>query len=158
MRRRLNLPVSSSEGVGRPTIDAARKRLGGRVESSSLAGAIVSFDSNAGTRAIGVVLFADDLECDVWIAEGIVRRMPVGDIARFDGVIDDPTQAISRDARRFTSLVEGQRVRIVEPDSPARTATIVEKCRYGALVELEGGSVLAVGFRKLASDAQAFGS
>ena len=158
VKRRLNLPVSAQGPDGLPTIDAARVRLGGRATSSRLAGTIVSLESAGGAQGVGVVLFAGELECDVWIAEGIVRRTAISDVTRFDGHVDDATLRIAADARRYTSLVEGQHVQIVEPDAPSRTATIVEKCRYGALVALADGRVLAVGFRKLVADASAFGS
>ena len=52
------------------------------------------------------------------------------------------------------SLRTGQRITFQRRDGSVGEGTLVEKCRYGSLVGLEDGRVLAVSFRKLAPAAE----
>jgi len=130
-----------------PTLDNARKRLGGKANRSPRTGAIVRLiDEAKGVASIGIVLYADENELDVLLGERTLRKtkpeltLPAGG--------ESVDAALLADVRLFASLEEGQRVRFAEASGSA-DGVLVEKCRYGALVAKDDGKILAVGFRKL---------
>lgn len=61
--------------------------------------------------------------------------------------------AISRAAKRFAQLKEGQRVEVSDPKLGAVEGILVEKCRFGGLVLRGDDSLVAVGFSKLSASA-----
>ena len=68
----------------------------------------------------------------------------------FTGAAPEELRRVATDARLFASLREGQQVRYVDPLDGMTTGTLVEKCRYGALVLREGDeTVLGVGFSRV---------
>jgi hypothetical protein len=148
----LGLTASSDPagGAERPSIEAARRRLGGRATAPSqrAPGSLVQVTLHGAARTKGVLLWATDRHCDVWFEDGIARR------ARFDVVTPCPGLApeglvrVAGEMRLFTSLAEGERVRW-ERASEVAEGCIVEKCRYGAIIVSRDGRVVAVGFRKL---------
>lgn len=126
-----------------PTLERARKRLGGRGSTGPLAGAVVRLDD----ATFGVVLFADDAEVDVLVDDTTVKRTARRDLAE---VTDVPAAlaTLAGHVLVFTHLEEGQRVRMETPKGLVE-GLLFEKCRYGALVAKDDGAVIAVGFRKL---------
>jgi hypothetical protein len=148
---RRSLPVA--ERVPRtPTVDAMRTRLGGRVASRPGVGRLV-FVEHHGRHAAGVVLFVEDGQCDVWIGENRVLRVRGELPPPLEGMADAAMTAVATDAERFAALQEGSFVTYSTPGHPDRDGTLVEKCRFGALVLRPDGGIVGVGFRALCSRA-----
>ena len=127
-----------------PTVDAARKRLGGRGESDPGAGDLVAFEGDR----LGVVLFVKGEDLEVWIDDGLVRRIRRGSTRAADAAISKQLSDVADVARSFANLSEGARVRYRD-DVRTAEGTLVEKCRFGALIERADGSIVAVGFRRV---------
>lgn len=143
------LPVLFPIGAERrPTVDAVRARLGGRASTEAGAGDLVRVDAGGGLSHTGIVIFTRGDDVDVWTGEGVVRR------ARWSGVrrLDEPTPEgfaqVAADAAVFGGLSEGQRVRY-RHDTGVEEGTLVEKCKFGALVERDDRTVVGVSFRRL---------
>jgi len=150
MARRLGLPVQHSElfggALGTPTVERARQRLGGRGVTDGLAGSIVT----AGDSSVrGVVVFSNEQECDVFLEAGFVKRTKRANVEAIACENESPLHELSGEARVFASLDEGKRVRFEEPEKGLQEGLLFEKCRYGALVAKDDGTIVAVGFRKL---------
>jgi hypothetical protein len=143
------LPVTAPN----PSLDAVRKRLGGRAATDPGAGDVVRLDLGPEGERVGVVLFAQGEALDVWLATGmptgLVRRTTRGRAARHDGPTPDDLASVADDARVFGALREGERVRY-EP-SPGRygEGTLGEKCRFGGVLVRDDGVLVGVGFRRL---------
>lgn len=134
--------------LGPPTIEQARDALGGRAATEPRAGRRVRVHDASGALAEGVIVFASPREDDVWIGEGRFRRVSPADCVPLEG--GDPALApIAADARRFAALSEGAAVTFVDRGGRPHEGTMVEKCRYGALVA-EGTRIVAVSFRRIA--------
>jgi hypothetical protein len=171
--KKVNLPLFSDPAVvatpakeirKKPSIDAARARLGGRINeidappAGFAPGVVVTFPlATAAARAAGdlrrmsgVVVFASRSEVHV-LLDGIrLRRVPPADLEIHDGSeIAIELEKIAGDARLFGQLVEGQDVRYADDAGGLVSGKVVEKCRWGALVLRDDGAVVAVGFRKL---------
>jgi hypothetical protein len=147
MVRRLFLPLAMpSTPSPRPTVDAVRKRLGGRASTEAGAGEVVSLRDGR----TGVVLFVRGEQLDVWLAGDIVRRVRRAETLLADGVVSPDLDAVARDARVFAALREGQRVGF-QHEGGVGEGALVEKCRFGGLVARADGKVIGVGFRRLAS-------
>jgi hypothetical protein len=84
------------------------------------------------------------------VAEGIVRKIkraltlpvPRDDVPRHLALL-------AADARVFGALHEGQRVRYQADGGGFDHGTLVEKCRFGALVLRADQAVVGVGFRRV---------
>jgi hypothetical protein len=148
MGRRLFLPLTT-DASERPTVDAVRRRLGGRASTEAGAGEVVGFRDERGHFRLGVVLFVRGEDLDVWAQGDVVRRVRRPGAEPPDGVVPPDLIEVSGDARLFAGLREGQRVRYRHASAPLGEGVIVEKCRFGALVERGDGAVLGVGFRRL---------
>jgi hypothetical protein len=98
-----------------------------------------------GAPARGVVVCVHEDERDVWIGEGRFVRTRAEDLTPTD---DASLEAVAGDARLFGGLHEGARVGALTKDGARREGVLAEKCRYGALVVVEG-KVLAVSFRRI---------
>lgn len=125
-----------------PTLERARKRLGGRASTGTYAGTVVRLDGGE-----GVVLFADESEVDVLVDETTVKRTARSDVSPAPDA-HGPLASLAGHVLVFARLEEGERVRMETEDGMVE-GLLFEKCRYGALVAKDDGSVLAVGFRKL---------
>jgi hypothetical protein len=155
MSRKLSLLFTPTE-ARRPTVDVVRKRLGGRASTEPGAGELVSLTTERGIDWIGVVLFVRGEDLDVWIDGGVVRRARRGalkPLAASGAPADEAARrkelhAIARDAQSFADLIEGQKVHYHD-DAGVGVGTLVEKCRFGGLIERADGSVLGVGFRRI---------
>jgi hypothetical protein len=134
----------------RPSIAAARERLGGRltIPSRRAPGSVVLATLRDGSRRLGVVLWATDAHCDLWFDDGLARRARANDVKPFDGEMPERLARVAVEVRLFATLAEGDAVRWQRASS-AGEGRIVEKCRYGAIVVTRDGKLVAVGFRRL---------
>ncbi len=137
-------------GTERPSIEAARRRLGGRahVPSRRAPGSLVQVRLLGSERTKGVLLWAFDRHCDVWFADGVARRADVHAITPSVGPTPAALLCVAGEIRLFASLAEGESVRW-QRGAELAEGCIVEKCRYGAIIVSRDGRVVAVGFRKL---------
>ncbi len=143
MARKLSLPTLEDRLRGNPTLQQARRRLGGRGSTSARAGGVVV---TGGAR--GVVLYADDTECDVLLESGLVKRTALDRVTTTSGApaaLEEAAVAV----RVFARLAEGERVRFEQLEAAAAEGRLIEKCRYGALIARDDGSIVAVGFRRI---------
>jgi hypothetical protein len=154
MVRKLSLPLSDASR--RPTVDAVRKRLGGRASTETRAGELVTLGAD-GEGPAGVILYARGDEICVWTDAGVVRRVPSSRVSPVRGGSPKALESVARDARVFAALLEGDRVRY-EEDKGTGEGTLVEKCRFGALVQRPDGTILGIGFRRLWPVTNASGS
>lgn len=164
MGKKVNLPLFSDPAedktaarrpAKKPSIDAARARLGGRIVEATppppglAPGVVVTFPLASGRRMAGVVVYASQSEVHV-LLDGIrLRRLPPKDLTVHEGDVAVDLEKIAGDARLFGLLVEGQPVRYADDSGGLVDGKVVEKCRWGALVLRDDGAVVAVGFRKL---------
>lgn len=126
-----------------------RERLGGRQSSSSpRAGKLVSLLSAGGVPQVGVLLSDADDGCDVLFERGLVKRTASDTISPHEGKASEELVALASQARVFAGLAEGSRV-LVEQEGARTVGVLVEKCRWGGLVELADRKLLGVGFRRL---------
>ena len=160
MAKKIVLPLlgelAKREGTGgtpkKPSIDAARARLGGRTKDAGPAsvapGTIVRVKSS---DAIGVVVYASAREAHVLLGGSRLRRLGAEDMESMPSDAEPPEElaAVAADARVFWLLAESQEVRYADATGALRGGKLVEKCRYGALVLRDDGAIVAVGFRKL---------
>ena len=128
----------------RSTIDAVRARLGGRARTDFQAGRVVCF---LDTGATGVVLFGHGEEVHVFSNAGWVRRTTLDALTQVDEPAPD-LHEVANDVRVFAALEEGHRVRFQDLGGIAQ-GTIIEKCRYGAVVRRDDETVMGVGFRRI---------
>ncbi|AKT39743.1 hypothetical protein [Chondromyces crocatus] len=167
MGRKLPLPLlnlgrdpgSPAPGAARrPTADEVRARLGGRASTGPGAGELVMLTTPGGEELPGVVLFTAGDVVDVWLERpptgaspsgaGIVRRTNRNTLVPLPPPVPRQLAAIAADACVFGALSEGQRIQY-QTDAGLGEGLLVEKCRYGALVQQDQGGLLAVGFRRL---------
>ena len=128
----------------RSTLEAVRARLGGRARTDLQAGRVVCF---LDTGATGVVLFGQGSEVHVFSNAGWVRRTTTDALTQ----VDEPAaelHAVANDVRVFAALEEGNRVRFQDLGGMAQ-GTLIEKCRYGAVVRRDDETVMGVGFRRI---------
>jgi hypothetical protein len=139
---------ASIRDAGPPTIDQARERLGGAWQGGPGVGDTVSLSGATGAQT-GVVVHASPTERDVWIGAGRIRRVGAYEVRPPPEGPGPELAAIADDARVHASLREGQRVVYQTRDGATGTGVLAEKLRYGSLVGLEDGRVIAVSFRRL---------
>lgn len=176
MGKKLNLPVvrsvfdrsdTTAEGSAKsgqpskkdtkPTLETARKRLGGRASDARepapagmMPGQIVTVTTKSGDAHVGVVLFAGVEAIHVLLQDGVrLKRVRAEDVGPYDGSMPTELDSIATDARVFRMMYEGQSIRYPDDRGSLVGGKLIEKCRYGALVAREDGAVVAVGFRKL---------
>ena len=99
------------------------------------------------TGATGVVLFGSGNEVHVFSNAGWVRRTTNDALRQVDEPGPELCEVVS-DVRVFATLEEGQRVRF-QDHSGIGQGTLIEKCRYGAVVRRDDERVLGVGFRRI---------
>ncbi len=143
------LPVLwTSSADRRPTVDAVRAKLGGRAATERGAGDLVAVDLGGGLSQTGVVIFTRGQDVDVWTDEGVVRRARWDGVTRMAGAAPLAFAQVAADAATFAGLGEGQRVRY-RHESGTSEGTLVEKCKFGALVERDDRTIVGVSFRRL---------
>jgi hypothetical protein len=145
-----------AKGLGKkPSIDAARERLGGRITDEDepptgvALGLVVAVPAAGGRTQPGVVIFASRSEVHVLLDGVRLRRVLPEGVRPFGGDVPLALSKIAGDAQLFALLREGEAVKYAGDDGHLVLAKVVEKCRWGALVAREDGAVIAVGFRKL---------
>lgn len=141
---RKNLPVLPKK----PSIDAARARLGGTAQGHAtppglVPGVVVRFEEDGE----GVVIFASIVEVHVLLDPSRMRRFAPADLAVHEGAHD--LAQLATDARIFGMLHDGQAIRYAVDGGTMVDGIVAEKCRWGALVRRADDTVVAVGFRKL---------
>jgi hypothetical protein len=153
-------------GAKRPSVDAARARLGGRLERGERgargqakprfqAGDLVKVtvrvpQEGEPPQELGVVLAVLGSEVHVLRDSASVRRVAFEDVELHrDGTVPSELQALAGDARVFGALEETQEVRFQDDQGGLAQGQLVEKCRWGALVMNRNGAIVAVGFRRL---------
>ncbi len=144
MSRRVSLPVNDPSRRPKSTIEAVRARLGGRAHTDPQAGRVVCF---LDTGATGVVLFGKGSEVHVFSNAGWVRRTTTDALTQVDEPAAD-LHEVANDVRVFAALEEGNRVRFQDLSGIAQ-GTLIEKCRYGAVVRRDDETVMGVGFRRI---------
>jgi hypothetical protein len=147
MGRKLALPVLLPEPP-MPSVDRIRKRLGGRASTETGAGDVVTFTTDGGIHQTGVIIFVRGDELDVYVSDNLVRRIRRAAVKSTDAALAPALIRIAESARVFESLVEGQRVSFASDDR-AHEGILVEKCRFGALVERSDGTIVGLGFQRI---------
>lgn len=94
-----------------------------------------------------MVLFVHGEHLDVWLSGDRVQRVRRADTHPAGAPAPRELAAVAGDARAFADLREGQRVAFLQEGRQGEGA-LVEKCRFGGLVELGSGTVVGVGFRR----------
>lgn len=173
MARKVSLPVTDNllDAVGKPTLTAMRAKLGGRAEDAGTGagglsvGSIVALLPTDGaplptsatpTREgmrVGIVLSLGALDVDVYLTRGMVKRtlpsLLVPHDPESEGEVPKDLAELRPSVESFARLREGQKVFFERTPGAISEGTLLEKCRYGALVGDADGRVLGVGFRKL---------
>ena len=134
-----------------PHIEQARRRLGGRHAPDAdlaLLGRCARAFSD-----VGVVLYADAATADVYVAARTVRRVARDRLEPLDDTaLPSALRGIASDARRFAATHEGWRTLFRTETGAENEGDLLEKCRFGALLGLEDGRVVAVGFGRILRD------
>lgn len=147
MNRKFALPVLLP-APPTPSVEKVRKSFGGRASTESGTGELVSFSTEGGIHQTGVVVFIRGEDLDVYVGENVVRRTQRTSVRPVDAVQDSSFSRIAESARIFEQLVEGQRVSFIS-DNRIYEGTLVEKCRFGALVERSDGRIIGLGFQRI---------
>lgn len=131
-----------------PHLEQARRGLGGPWADDVDAGLIGRFVRAAPHE--GVVLHADAATVDVMVSAGVVRRVARARVEALDDVALSPLRRrVADDVRRFAAMPAGRRARFTTETGDEAEGLLIEKCRYGALVALDDGRVVALGFSRL---------
>ncbi|MBS2013543.1 MAG: hypothetical protein JST00_11680 [Deltaproteobacteria bacterium] len=163
MGKKITLPVLDRErqtgerakASKKPSLDDARARLGGSQRGRSspplgvVPGRVVRIRSTGGTTRLAVVVYASANEIHALVDGVKLLRVKPETMELFEGDAPIELARIAADAHVFHALVEGQPVRYADDTNTLLTGKLVEKCRYGALIVRDDGTVVAVGFRKL---------
>jgi len=150
MGRKLTMPVAAAQSRRAPDV---RRRLGGRASTEPGAGEVVEVH-RTGTGLpplVGVVICVEGDLLHVMTDGTTVRRTQrarVTPAPKAPGALDDLAE-LAVDARLFGALQEGQRVSFQNEAGVAQEGSLVEKCRFGAIVLCEDNSLVGVGFRKV---------
>ncbi|NUQ76584.1 MAG: hypothetical protein HUU21_23840 [Polyangiaceae bacterium] len=147
MVRRFSLPLTP-DSLRKPTVDVIRKRLGGRASTEGGAGEVVVVTTEGGATFVGVVIFVRGEDLDIWVEHGRVRRARRGAARPLSEPASRDFVEIANDARVFGGLMEGQRVRY-QHDAGFSEGILIEKCRFGAVLQRDDGVLMGVGFRKI---------
>lgn len=147
MARRLPVFLTFAE-AHKPTVDAVRAKLGGRASTEPGPGELVRVSAAGGFEHTGIVIYTRGEDVDVWTGEGVVRRARRDAVSPAAGPTPDGFEKVAADAATFAGLFEGQRVRY-RHDSGTAEGTLVEKCKFGALVERDDHTIVGVSFRRL---------
>lgn len=131
-----------------PHLDQARRRLGGAYADDVDLALIGRFARSAPHE--GVVLHADADTVDVMVSAGVVRRVARARVVLLDDVELSPLRRrVADDVRRFAAMPRSRRARFTTETGAEAEGLLIEKCRYGALVALDDGRVVALGFSRL---------
>lgn len=151
--RRRALPLfaglrGDAPGPAAPHLEQARRSLGGPYAADVEAGLIGRFVRAAPHE--GVVLHADAATVDLMVSAGVVRRVARARASTLDDVELSPLRRrLADDVRRFAAMPAGRRARFTTETGDESEGLLIEKCRFGALVALDDGRVVALGFSRL---------
>jgi hypothetical protein len=95
-----------------------------------------------------VIIFVRGDELDVYVSDNLVRRIRRAVAKSTDAALAPALVRIAESARVFERLVEGQRVSFASDDG-SHEGILVEKCRFGALVERIDGTIIGLGFQRV---------
>ena len=141
------LMVSARLGSA-PHLEQARRGLGGGYSVDVDASMIGRFVRS--TPHEGVVLHADGSTVDVMVSAGVVRRVAREGVVTVDDVELSPLRRrMADDVRRFAAMPTGRRARFMAETGAEAEGLLIEKCRYGALLALDDGRVVALGFSRM---------
>lgn len=150
-RRALPLFAALTGGSPRPAgphLEQARRGLGGSYADdvdAAMIGRFVRAEPHE-----GVVLHADAATVDVMVSAGVVRRVARVRVVALDDVELSPLRRrMAGDVRRFAAMPAGRRARFTTETGDEAEGLLIEKCRYGALVALDDGRVVALGFSRM---------
>lgn len=147
---KLSLPLFGALAPKDPrSVDAVRAKLGGRGSSDAPTGGRVRATLPDGSSLEGVVLFVEGRSADVVVDATRVRRVARDALSPLDDASAARLSGLADDVRVFATLAEGQRVRFAEPGGGTGEGLLAEKCRFGALVARDDGTLVGVGFRKV---------
>jgi hypothetical protein len=150
-RRPLPLFAGLNGGAPRPAaphLEQARRGLGGAYADDVDASLIGRFVRVAPHE--GVVLHADATTVDVMVSAGVVRRVARARAVVLDDVELSPLRRrMADDVRRFAAMPAARRARFTTETGAEAEGLLIEKCRYGALVALDDGRVVALGFSRM---------
>jgi hypothetical protein len=139
--------VGSARPGPAPHLERARRGLGGGYSADVDLSMIGRFVRS--TPHEGVVLHADGSTVDVMVSAGVVRRVARERVVTVDDVeLSTLRRRMADDVRRFAAMPTGWRVRFMAEEGEAE-GLLIEKCRYGALVALDDGRVVALGFSRM---------
>jgi hypothetical protein len=105
--------------------------------------------NGSATARLAVIVHASATEIHALVDGVRLLRVKPETMEPFEGDAPIEIARIAADARVFHTLVEGQPVRYADDTNSLLAGKLVEKCRYGALIVRDDGTVVAVGFRKL---------
>lgn len=150
-RRALPLFAGLRGGATRPAaphLEQARRSLGGPYADdvdAAMIGRFVRAEPHE-----GVVLHADASTVDVMVSAGVVRRVERSRVVALDDVELSPLRRrMAGDVRRFAAMPAGRRARFATEGGGEDEGLLIEKCRYGALLALDDGRVVALGFSRM---------
>ncbi len=109
---------------------------------------LASSESEPEDSRAAVILAEDGGARWLWRLGAPLRKAPLEQLEPWDAPPSPTLQESQRCVREFMALQEGDRVR-ARSRHGEQTGTLVEKCRFGALIMREDRSVLAVGFQAL---------
>lgn len=139
------LPVVAG---AQPHLEQARKQLGGPYAAdaaTALAGrpARTAFGD-------GVVLYATATTADVYVGPRVVRRVGRHAIELLDDA-ETPVslRTVASDVRRYAGIATGVTVRFRGETGHDVEGVLIEKCRFGGLVALADGRIVALGFGRI---------
>jgi hypothetical protein len=154
VNRRVKLPVVEPAEPPEATAEVLRRSLGGPLAENEggRAGHAVELRTQPGRPL--VVLLEEGEDVHVWVGQGRVRKVQRPALADHEGARPPELDAIARDIARFRALPEGAPVAFLMTSPPGATGrgVLVERCRFGALVQSADGRLMAVGFRRLWRD------
>ena len=127
-----------------PTTDAMRSKLGGRVGSAG--SEFIGKQLQAGPTEApggGWVLAADETHFFARTGGGEVRRVAKAGAALFESTDEDPR---TFQLRAWSAVTEQSEIEVQDRTGSWLAGFLVERCRFGALVAREVGSIVASGF------------
>src|SRR5688500_16205932 len=106
--RRLSLPLTDAAlSEGPPTAADVRKKLGVTEGSDATGGLVVRFLEDPGSGTLGVVVYQQGDECDVYLGDGWLRRTKASAVAPLQVAPPPLLASVAADARLFITLKAG---------------------------------------------------
>lgn len=136
-----------ADKLARPLpLTALREKLGGLAGACARAGELVTVEGRDG---VGVLLDVDDGSAHVWLGDGRVLRTETRLLSPASDEAPPELATIARAAAAFRSLSEGDRVTFRDAGGGGE-GLVADRCRFGVVVARADGSMLGVGFTRVA--------